>query len=301
MDNFTGVMPTQPHSTVVFDWYQGSAWTDPDTLRGILSEAARGLEWSSLERVPHGYAMGVRLSDDQGRVCDVWWGGHHHHPHFVASGASAQIVCDVIRSHLPDAHTVSRADPCIDYAIPGVYDVLQGIAIDVARDHKVKVGTAGDHLLTMQGRTLYLGAPSSHVRLRLYDKGAELRQQYAHMPDVLATIPDSLTRLEAQVRPKTPKAKLAAAKASPVELFGAAGWLRVLMRKVADLDISPFDAGPVWRRSDDDRAYAAMLAQYGNMLMRRLHDLGSAECLGLQIVHDLQAMRSHRRSRSASA
>jgi len=189
---------------------------------------------------------------------------------------------------------VSRIDPCIDYAEPGAYDVLQSIALEVASQHRVKVGTAGDHLLTMRGRTLYLGASSSHVRLRIYDKADELRQKFANMPDVLDTVPDVLTRVEAQVRPKTPAAKAEAAKTSPIELFGSALWLRHFIRRAFDLDIQPFQAGPVWRRSDDDRAYAAMLAQYGNMLLRRLADLGSPECLGLQIVHDL---RSRKRGR----
>lgn len=286
----------QHHSTAVFDWYQGSAFVDVDTLRGILSEAAVGAEWQDLERVPHGYGYGFRLSDVDGRVVDVWAGGSHHNPHFVASGPTAQIVCDLVRSELAGQHAVSRADPCIDYATPGAYDVLQDIALQVAREHRVKVGTAGDHLLTKEGRTIYLGAPTSHVRLRVYDKAYELQTKFANMPEVLETIPAELARLEAQIRPKTPEAKRLAATASPVELFGAAAWMRVLLGKVAGLEIEPFQAGPVWRKSDDDRAYAAMLAQYGNMLLRRLQDLGDPECVGRQIFDDLREYQ-YKRSR----
>jgi hypothetical protein len=286
----------QHHSTAVFDWYQGSAFVDVDTLRGILSEAAVGAEWQDLERVPYGYGYGFRLSDVDGRVVDVWAGGRHHNPHFVASGPTAQIVCDLVRSELAGQHAVSRADPCIDYATPGAYDVLQDIALQVAREHRVKVDTAGDHLLTKEGRTIYLGAPTSHVRLRVYDKAYELQTKFANMPEVLETIPAELARLEAQIRPKTPKAKRLAATASPVELFGAAAWMRVLLGKVAGLEIEPFQAGPVWRKSDDDRAYAAMLAQYGNMLLRRLQDLGDPECVGRQIFDDLREYQ-YKRSR----
>jgi hypothetical protein len=296
VDNFSGVMLGQQHSTAVFDWYQGSAFVDVNTLRGVLSEAAVGAEWEDLERVPHGYGYGFRLSDTDGRVADVWAGGSHENPHFVASGPTAQIVCDLLRSELPGQHAVSRADPCIDYATPGAYDVLQAVAIEVAKEQRVKVGTAGDHLLTMEGRTLYLGAPSSHVRLRLYDKAHELRAKFANMPDVLETIPDELARLEGQIRPKTPDAKRLAATASPVEMFGSAAWMRVLLGKVAGLEIEPFQAGPVWRKSDDDRAYAAMLSQYGNLLQRIRDQLGSAECVGLQIFDDLAALR-HKRAR----
>lgn len=286
----------QHHSTAVFDWYQGSAFVDVDTLRGILSEAAVGAEWQDLERVPHGYGYGFRLSDVDGRVVDVWAGGSHHNPHFVASGPTAQIVCDLVRSELAGQHAVSRADPCIDYATPGAYDVLQDVALQVAREHRVKVDTRGDHLLTKEGRTIYLGAPTSHVRLRVYDKAYELQTKFANMPEVLETIPAELARLEAQIRPKTPEAKRLAATASPVELFGAAAWMRVLLGKVAGLEIEPFQAGPVWRKSDDDRAYAAMLAQYGNMLLRRLQDLGDPECVGRQIFDDLREYQ-YKRSR----
>lgn len=291
-------MVGQPHSSAVFDWYQGTAFTDEITLRGVLSEAAVGAEWEDLERVPHGYASGWRLTDSDGRVCDVWAGGNHQHPHFVASGPTAQAVCDVVRAELGGMHTVSRADPCIDFDTPGAYDLLQAQALEVAKEQRVKVGTAGDHLLTMEGRTVYLGAPTSHVRLRIYDKGAELRGKFAGMPDVLATIPQELARLEGQIRPKTPEAKARAAAASPVELFGSAAWMRVLMGKVAGLDLEPFQAGPVWRKSDDARAYAAMLSQYGNLFQRLRIELGSAECVGLQLFDDLERMR-HSRARGA--
>jgi hypothetical protein len=292
VDNFTSQFIGNLQSPARFDWYQGSAFVDSNTLRGILSESVLGAEWEDLERVPHGYAFGWRLSDDSGRVADVWSGGNHHHPHFVASGPTAQVVCDVVRSELANHHSVSRADPCIDFDTPGAYDLLQSMALSVAKQQRIKVGTAGDHLLTMEGRTLYLGASTSHVRLRLYDKAAELRTKFANMPDVLAEIPDELARLEGQIRPKTPDAKRSAAKASPVELFGAAHWMRILMGQVSGLDIQPFQAGAVWRKSDDDRAYAAMLSQYGNLLLRMREKHGDAACVGLQIFDDLADLRS---------
>jgi hypothetical protein len=173
----------------------------------------------------------------------------------------------------------------------------QGIALTVARDRKVKVGTAGDHLLTFKGRTLYLGAPSSHTRLRLYDKAEELRQQFASNPVKLEQVPDELARLECQVRPATPEAKRAAAQADPVSLMGSAAWMRELMRIVAGLDLEPFHAGKVWRQTDDSRAYAALLAQYGGLLKRLQGDLGSWDMLGRQIGHDLAERDSAQRRR----
>ena len=239
-----------------------------------------------MKRAPQGYGFGDELRDSDGLVARVWWGGCHAHPHVVTTGEAAQTAAELLRAELPD-HSVSRADACIDYAEPGAYDRLQAVAVDVARARGVKVGTAGDHLVTLKGRTCYLGAVSSHTRTRLYDKAEELRQQFAMDPVRLSSVPAELARLECQVRPQTPQAKRAAAHVDPLTLMGSAAWMRELMRQVAGLELHPFDAGKVWRQSDDDRAYAAVLAQYGVLFRRLERQLGSWECVGLQIGYDL--------------
>ena len=275
-----------------FDWYQATVCAPRDDLVEALAEAFPGrFEW--LSRAPHGYDAGMRLLDDGGQVCQVWWGQRFAHPHVVFSGEGAPLGADLLRGQFPD-HRVTRVDTCTDYAEPGSYDRLQDLALGVARDRSIKVGTAGDHLLTKEGRTLYLGGTQAHTRLRLYDKAAELRQQYALDPVKLATVPAELARLEVQVRPATPEAKAAAARADPVALMGSSAWMRELMRQVSGLDLEPFQAGRVWRQSDDDRAYAALLAQYGGLLRRVCSDLGSWACVGNQIGHDLAEREKHR-------
>lgn len=270
-----------------FDWYQASVRSDVAAVRACLQGSFSGSVWERQRAAPHGYKFADKLLDSAGDVARVWWGGTHHWPHVVASGEVTPAVVDVLRSELPD-HGVSRADPCLDFADPGAYDRLQGIALDLAKARGLRVGCAGDHLVTQKGRTLYLGAPSSVTRLRLYDKAEELRQKLRNDPEALATVPAELARLEVQVRPHSPEAKAAAARLSPLEVMGSASWTRALMRSVAELDIAPFRAGTVWRQSDHDRAYRAMLAQYGRVFQGMLRDLGSWECVGLQIGSDLQ-------------
>lgn len=271
-----------------FDWYQGTVHApDLPSLLGALEGAADGsAAWEPMERAPHGYGAGRRLRDGLGTVAQVWFGGCHEHPHVVASGDSAQPVSEVLRA-APWPHRVSRADACIDFAEPGAYRRLEGIALAVADAQRVKVGTAGDHLLRLQGRTLYLGAPSSHTRLRLYEKGDELRAKYRDQPDRLASVPEELARLECQVRPATPEAKMAAAAASPVELMGSTKWMRELMRQVSGAELEPFQAGKPWRQADDDRAHAALLAQYGALLLRRKEEHGSWAAYGAQVEYEL--------------
>ena len=280
-----------------FDWYQATVPSEVGPLLASLEGAATGSpRWEDMRKAPQGYAFGRVLHDQAGRVAQVWWGGAHERPHVVASSDAAVPVSQVLRSAWPE-HYVTRADPCMDFAEPGAYERLQGLALDVARERGIKVGTAGDHLVTLKGRTVYLGAPSSHTRLRIYDKAEELRQKYSDQPAKLETVPEELARFELQVRPQTRSARLAAAAAEPVALMGSAAWARELLKRVAHLDLEPFEAGKPWRQADDDRAYAAMLAQYGGLLGRIRRDLGSWECLGLQLGQDLAELADHRRRR----
>lgn len=279
-----------------FDWYQATVSGEVPSIMAALSDIAPtgAPRWEDMQRAPHGYAFGRRLNDGDGQVAMVWWGGTHELPHVVSSGETAQPVSELLRTRFP--HRVTRADACIDYADPGAYDRLQDLALDVARERKIKVGTAGDHLITKEGRTVYLGAPSSHTRLRIYDKAAELRHKFRNDIRHL-TVPDNLARLEFQVRPQTIDAKYHAARLSPIELMGSTAWGRELMKRVGDMDIEPFAAGKVWRQADDDRAYAAFLAQYGGLLSRIKGDLGSWACVGEQIGHDLSELTASKMRR----
>jgi hypothetical protein len=182
---------------------------------------------------------------------------------------------------------VTRADVREDFSDAGAFDRILPQLVEVAKAHRVKLDTRGDHLLTMQGRTVYLGSPSSAVRQRLYDKAAELRSKFAADPVKLATVPEHLTRLEAQVRPQTAEAKLAFSTIEPMDVMGSSAWLREVWRRVAGMELEPVQVGKPWRQSDDERSYAYMLSQYGRLLERMKQDAGSWECVGLQIGHDL--------------
>jgi hypothetical protein len=269
-----------------FDWYQATVQAEVVDLKACLADLAPAGHWEHMNRAPHGYGFGDKLVDADGAACMVWWGGTHAHPHAVISGELAQPGSELLRAELP-GHSVTRADACIDYAESGAYDRLQDLALTVAKDRGIRVGTAGDHLLTFKGRTCYLGAPTSHTRLRLYDKAAELRDKFAADPVRLSGVPEHLARLECQVRPQTSVAKVAAASVDPLTLMGSAAWMRELMRLVAGVELEPFEAGKVWRQSDDARAWAAVLAQYGGLFRRAQLELGSWQCVGLQIGSDL--------------
>lgn len=273
-----------------FDWYQATVEDEVRPLLQAVESLAEGApRWEQMPKAPHGYKFGQRLHDASGQLCMLWWGGCHELPHLVASGDAAHDAAEFLRSAYEGKHRVTRADACIDYADPGAYERLESLALEVAKERQIVVGTAGDHKLRMEGRTLYLGAPTSHTRLRIYEKADELRRKFRWDARRLE-VPDELARLECQVRPATPMAKIAAGYASPIELMGSSAWMRDLMGRVAGLELQPFLAGRPWRQADDDRAYSALLAQYGGMLERRAKDHGSWEMLGRQMCDDLASL-----------
>lgn len=276
-----------------FDWYQATI----PAPAGVVIEALAALSQEAPKlregKGKHGFARETVLEGAQGAIARVWWGGSHANPHAVLTGEMAQPGAELIRVQFP-AHKVSRADACEDFADP-VFDQIQAVMLDVAAAKSIKVDTRGDHLLTKQGRTVYLGAPTSVVRARLYDKAAELRARYASDPVKLLQLPEHLVRFEAQVRPASDKAKQEFATIEPMQLMGCSGWLREVWAKVSGVDLHPVQVGKGWRQADDERAYSYLLAQYGGLLQRMKEDAGSWECLGLQIGHDLAERQKAKR------
>jgi hypothetical protein len=270
-----------------FDWYQVTVDAPVPDIRACLGQLVEHPVWEPQKRGKQGYGFSDHLQGPDGTAAMLWWGGTHAFPHVVLSGAESHEGAMLLRSEWPEQQAVTRVDSCIDYAEPDAYDRLQDLALTVASAERIKVGTAGDHLLTMKGRTCYLGAPSSHTRLRIYDKAEQLREVFKNDPVKLETVPQHQARFECQVRPQTSKGRYACSKASPLEVMGSARWMRKLMGLVAQVDLEPLQVGKVWRQADDQRAYTALLAQYGGLLKHVYEDAGSWECVGLQIGHDL--------------
>jgi hypothetical protein len=268
-----------------FDWYQATVRAPVDDVLEALGSSSERVGLAH-GRGHHGYAHSTVLEAADGFRATVWHGGSHEYPHAVITGEAAQAGAELIRAAFPE-HFVTRADAREDFGDAGAFDRILPELLEVAKGHRVKVDTRGDHLLTMQGRTVYLGAPSSACRQRLYDKAAELRAKFAADPVKLAQVPEHLARLEAQVRPQTLEARRAFATIEPLAVMGSSAWLREVWQRVAGLELEAVHVGKAWRQADDERAYAYMLAQYGGMLKRVCAELGSWDCVGLQIGVDL--------------
>jgi hypothetical protein len=240
----------------------------------------------------HGYGSTAILGNpSDGKVAQVWHGGSHPYPHAVLTGEWAQPGAELIRASFPQ-HTVSRVDVREDFDGASTYDSIQAMLLEVAERHGIKVDCKGDHLLTKTARTVYLGAPTSSVRMRLYDKRAEVLSKFASATDRFLVaramqLPEHLSRLESQIRPHTREARELFATIEPIDALGCNRWTREAWRNVAGLDLAPVQVGRAWRQTDDERAYRYLLSQYGGLLRRMREDAGSWECLGLQLGQDL--------------
>jgi hypothetical protein len=272
---------------VAFDWYQATVRAEPEEVLGTFLDASiRG----SLRHTKgvQGYRTCTKVEADDGRLgeVEVWHGGNHVHPHVRLTSDAAAWGVGILREAFP-VHSVVRVDVKQDYAAADAFDRMLPTLLEAARRHRLRVDSRGDHFVRKQARTVYLGSPQSAVRVRQYDKAAELRAKFARDPVRLAQVPDSLTRLEVQVRPAGTLARSACASQEARAFMGVSAATRDIWQAIEGEQLEPVHVTKAWRQSDDERAYTALLAQYGGLLQRLQEDLGSWDMVGRQIGSDL--------------
>lgn len=259
-----------------FDWY---AATVPESEGDELArELAQSMDSSLAPGLPsRGYRYAQELRRGELCVGRIRWGGAQAWPHVETSGPPSVQMAAVLRCRHP--HRVTRADACLDWDAPRAWEAISGEALAVARQQGLTKGQAGDWLDPHQrpgdGRTLYLGSKASAVRVRVYEKGRQLPA--AGRP--------AWVRAEVQVRPgKAAKAAVSALSAS--ELWGAARWSGELHERLTG-DAVPAARVVVWQEPDHERAYQALLHQYGRTLRAKAAECGSWAALGDMLGVDL--------------
>jgi hypothetical protein len=265
-----------------FDWYAATVPGVPPME--VLEAVRRGLNGSVTEgRRRLGYAQSFRIEDRRGDLlAEVLAGSVGRNdlaPHAVATGEKAQEFSRVLREAFPE-HRVSRFDAAEDFNEPGAFAGLTNVMGEIALANRVK----GLWIIPddpEDGATYYLGGKSSAVTCRAYQKGLQVRKSLhqALRPQVSA----DWARLEVQVRPPKQMGKALAASLTPEQAWGFAAWSQALVLAAINLEI-PRVEGLGWQpQSDDDRAMDWLCRQYGPLLGRVFNDLGSWECVGLQI------------------
>lgn len=221
-------------------------------------------------------------------VGTVQWGGQNDGLVMLeVKGENTPAVVASLREAFPE-HRCTRVDSCEDFNEKGAFDALLAVYDRVKARYGIKGAKQGDwEDFPEDGRTRELGARTSPIRARLYEKG--LQPEYRHI-----TFLRDWVRSELQVRPQGEAAKLAFAKASPIEVWGASPFARDLAAEILLAEVAPFAAGKGYRMSQRDRALQHMCKQYGGHLAGLLAELGSWQAVGLQLGDIVAETRSKR-------
>lgn len=261
-----------------WDWYQGTVpERDVQVVSEVIASAYDSLSAWRPAKGMNGYDRAAELALGHVIKARMMWGGVNadHGVHVIASGDDAPALAARVRQEWP-SHKVSRFDACEDYNQPGAYEVLRGMGLKVAKEHDVEAKEVVSHEGD-KGCTLYLGSHKSAVVCRIYEKGKQLGGKVPNW-----------VRAELQVRPKS-RIKELCSRLPPSDVWGLTSWSHTLARRLGNTELQRV-AMSSWRQSDFERCYSAMLRQYGKTLLALQSDLGSWECVGLQLGSDLAGL-----------
>lgn len=248
------------------------------TARSVKPETFLGMLWKPGFEVRegrgfHGFERRVSVKCEQTKdeVGAVSFGGTHGDLVMVeVKGAWTASAVECIRREVPD-HNCTRVDSCHDADVPSAWDDFLSIMLDVKAVHKLKGEKRGDWDYPNDGRTLYLGAPTSPVRVRLYEKGKQPEYRHAGRPNWV--------RVEAQVRPQK-EARKAYSGLSAAEVWGASKFTREIAVRAFALEAGVFPAGGVKKENDLERRLHWLIEQYAPTLLEFRQAVGSWDCVG---------------------
>lgn len=212
----------------------------------------------------------------------VSWGGTHGDLVMIeAKGERTPGVVKRLRNRVE--HRCTRVDSCHDVEEPGAFETLLKPCTKIKKSYGLKGGKHGDwEDFPEDGRTFYIGAPTSAVRLRLYEKGKQPEYRHLNRPD--------WARIELQVRP-TKDAKDDYSRADSLAVWGASAWTRDLAGLVLAAELAPLPAGTTYRLSDQERALRFMCKQYGGHLIGLYNELGDWGEVGLKLAEYVRMER----------
>lgn len=266
-----------------WDWYSATVPEPPEAVLGALV-AGQDLAEVVESRGLHSYARGAEVRRGERVLARAFWGGVNGEDstHVQGSGAEAAWLVGLVRSQWPE-HSVSRADVCEDWSHEKAWRWVSKITLRVAREWGVKTSTVGDWIEARDGRTLYLGAPTSQLRARVYEKGLQLG------------LDPHWVRFELQVRPSG-AGKRCVSFAQPDQLIESSPWTRDVARGLGMPQLQAVRIRDPWVPSDDDSAMSWCIQQYGRLFERRAALLGGwdrlGEYIGASVARDVRGGRS---------
>ena len=234
------------------------------------------------ERGMHSYEASLVCELSPGeQVARILYGGRNGKPHVQAFGGHAEAVAEMIREIWPDAHDVTRIDICRDYDEPGFFDRWYPVMVEIARAANICTPCAGEWHQDPKSRTQYIGSPKSQVRVRCYEKGAQLRNEFKNIPHLAAAIPEAWTRVEAQIKPNHALSRQMCATANPADLWGVSPALRAIVAQIEGLEPQRVSLCPTRPPSAAQQACAHMFKQYKKSLKALDREIGRTAIISL--------------------
>ena len=256
-----------------FDAYAATIEDDPNGVLGQLL-AAFPAAWSELTQARNGYtsAFAVHYCGNRATVSHRRKPDGGNETHVSVLGAWSQQLATHLRIVHP-FHSVARLDAAADFDQVGFWDWLIPIALDLADDLHVSIDQRGDwERGGMAGRTLYLGSPESAVRMRIYEKGKQLRSQKEDPDASLHWV-----RLETQTRPQK-RAKRAAWTWTPTEAFCTSKVATRLLSIIQVRDLPHVPPGYVRQPAPvSSEKFRNLVRSYGRFLLQLLDSMPAAD------------------------
>lgn len=224
---------------------------------GIVDDLLEAMgAWVCLsDKGRHGWSESVVAYDQGGyKLGAVFLGGGRDDVYVESTSAVADDVRSKVLALDPEART-ARVDTRVDTLVP--FEQIEAMMFEAACRYGTKLGQVqwfdtDKGTLTSTGRTTYLGAPSSAVRVRLYEKWLESPGQYV----------EGTNRVEVQLRPAS-KVKARVSAWTPAETFCASKTTRTLAELLGD-DLAPKASLHVKKDTPDlQRSLRTMGEQYG--------------------------------------
>lgn len=262
----------------LFDWYQGTAKTEPRELLEVLESLAQESAYQTEKPKLKGYAFAKKVGGTGGS-CLIHYGGRNgddYGPNFAGTGPMAIQVAELVRS-ANLVHSVSRVDVRQDALAD--FSCWRAAFIERCNKANMEAMDAGScpESIKQLGRTVYGGSKTSAYRPTIYEKGLQLGEDY----------PKNYLRLEHRFMLSKAHEKSILSMLTPTEIVGLRPVSRDLSQTLAGLAAAPYKLTKLPKSAD---AYTWMLKQYGGALREMHMDHGSWEAVGSQIGLDLQLL-----------
>jgi hypothetical protein len=271
---------------VRFDAYTATArGVDPRVFTRLAFNHTSGSDTMRNGQGYHGFEHKAAMRGEDGSEwVSVLWGGARHGDLVMCEvkGERTPELVAALRETVPD-HRCTRVDSCADLEAPGLWDELLPVVMSIKREFRLRGERRGDWDFPEDGRTQYLGAPSSAVRARMYEKGKQPEYRYLGRSDWV--------RVECQVRPEK-EAKTTYARAGAMEVWGASPFTRKLAARVLEAQVGALPPYALRRENQRDRALRFMCLQYGAHLLSLKDDLGDWKAVGMTLREMIEEARS---------